>query len=170
VRVNCHRDHVVINIAAFLRSLGVGLMGVALGNYLSRIGFSAFKIGAVVAIGLAGFGRSYNRGWICSRPVWTQALSVGVVSSHSARRIGAALYVSPNNRCCRQWFLPACSMAPARNSPSSDCRRLQALLHRLKRFFGFSSDEEFYIFLTSPRPLIRSRSRRKYRPVAGLKY
>ena len=49
-----HRDLVVINLAAFLRSLGVGLMGVVLGIYLSRIGFSAFRIGAVVAIGLAG--------------------------------------------------------------------------------------------------------------------
>src|SRR5207248_3139064 len=29
-------------------------MGVVLGIYLSRIGFSAFRIGAVIAIGLAG--------------------------------------------------------------------------------------------------------------------
>jgi MFS family permease len=45
---------VIINVAGFLRSLGVGLMGVVLGIYLSRIGFSAFRIGAVIAIGLAG--------------------------------------------------------------------------------------------------------------------
>ncbi len=49
-----YQDQVVINTAAFLRSLGVGLMGVVLGIYLSRIGLSAFRIGAVVAIGLAG--------------------------------------------------------------------------------------------------------------------
>jgi MFS family permease len=48
------RDQLIINAAAFLRSLGVGLMGVVLGIYLSRIGFSAFRIGAVVAVGLAG--------------------------------------------------------------------------------------------------------------------
>jgi MFS family permease len=54
VRADYHRDQVVINVAAFVRSLGVGLMGVVLGIYLSRIGFSAFRIGAVVAIGLAG--------------------------------------------------------------------------------------------------------------------
>jgi MFS family permease len=48
------RDQLIINAAGFLRSLGVGLMGVVLGIYLSRIGFSAFRIGAVVAIGLAG--------------------------------------------------------------------------------------------------------------------
>ena len=54
MRADSHRDQVVINLAAFLRSLGVGLMGVVLGIYLSRIGFSAFRIGAVIAIGLAG--------------------------------------------------------------------------------------------------------------------
>ena len=54
MRADSHRDQVVINVAAFLRSLGVGLMGVVLGIYLSRIGFSAFRIGAVIAIGLAG--------------------------------------------------------------------------------------------------------------------
>jgi MFS family permease len=54
VRADSHRDQVIINVAGFLRSLGVGLMGVVLGIYLSRIGFSPFKIGAIVAIGLAG--------------------------------------------------------------------------------------------------------------------
>ena len=48
------RDQFIINLAGFLRSLGVGLMGVVLGIYLSRIGFSAFRIGVVVATGLAG--------------------------------------------------------------------------------------------------------------------
>lgn len=48
------RDRFIINTAAFLRSLGIGLIGVVLGIYLSRIGFSAFRIGAVLAIGLAG--------------------------------------------------------------------------------------------------------------------
>jgi MFS family permease len=54
VNANAYRDRVIINVAAFLRSFGVGLMGVVLGIYLSRIGFSAFRISAVVAIGLAG--------------------------------------------------------------------------------------------------------------------
>jgi MFS family permease len=54
VNIGSQRDQPIINAAAFLRSLGVGLMGVVLGIYLSRIGFSAFRIGAVVAIGLAG--------------------------------------------------------------------------------------------------------------------
>ena len=48
------RDQLIINASAFLRSLGVGLMGVVLGIYLSRIGFSAFRIGAVLAVGLQG--------------------------------------------------------------------------------------------------------------------
>jgi len=54
VNVGSQRDQIIINTAGFLRSLSVGLMGVVLGIYLSRIGYSAFKIGAVVAIGLVG--------------------------------------------------------------------------------------------------------------------
>ena len=52
--MNACRDRAIINVAAFLRSLGVGLMGVVLGIYLSRSGHSAFQIGAVLAFGLAG--------------------------------------------------------------------------------------------------------------------
>lgn len=48
------RDRAIINVAAFLRSFGIGLMGVVLGIYLSRIGFSALRIGAVIASGLSG--------------------------------------------------------------------------------------------------------------------
>ena len=49
-----HRDLVLINAAGFLRSLGVGLMGVVLGIYLFRVGLSSFTIGLVIATGLAG--------------------------------------------------------------------------------------------------------------------
>ncbi len=52
--MNAYRDRAIINVAAFLRSLGVGFMGVVLGIYLSRSGHSAFQIGAVLAFGLAG--------------------------------------------------------------------------------------------------------------------
>jgi len=48
------RDRILINAAGFLRSLGVGLVGVVLGIYLFRIGFSSVSIGLVVAAGLAG--------------------------------------------------------------------------------------------------------------------
>ncbi|PWT72440.1 MAG: MFS transporter [Proteobacteria bacterium] len=41
-------------VAGFLRSMGVGLLGVVLGVYLSRIGLSATRIGFVLAAGLAG--------------------------------------------------------------------------------------------------------------------
>jgi MFS family permease len=51
-----NRDRAIINIAGFLRSFGVGLMGVVLGIYLSRSGYSAFQIGVIVASGLAGSG------------------------------------------------------------------------------------------------------------------
>lgn len=48
------RDRILINAAGFLRSLGVGLIGVVLGVYLYRVGFSSLAIGLVVAAGLAG--------------------------------------------------------------------------------------------------------------------
>ena len=49
-----HRDLAFINAAGFLRSFGVGLMGVVLGIYLFRIGLSSLAIGLVIAAGLAG--------------------------------------------------------------------------------------------------------------------
>ena len=49
-----HRDLALINMAGFLRSLGVGLLGVVLGIYLFRFGLSSFSIGLVIAAGLAG--------------------------------------------------------------------------------------------------------------------
>ncbi len=48
------RDLRLIPTAAFLRSFGTGLMGVVLGVYLARNGFSAVEIGMVVGTGLAG--------------------------------------------------------------------------------------------------------------------
>src|SRR6516165_3540114 len=38
----------------FLRSFGVGMMGVLLGIYLFRTGLTSFAIGLVIAVGLAG--------------------------------------------------------------------------------------------------------------------
>src|SRR5215471_17067386 len=48
------RDLVLINTAGFLRSFGVGLMGVVLGIYLFRTGLTSLAIGFVIAVGLAG--------------------------------------------------------------------------------------------------------------------
>ena len=48
------RDLLLINAAAFLRSLIFGLTGVVLGIYLFRAGLSSFDIGVVIAAGLAG--------------------------------------------------------------------------------------------------------------------
>jgi len=44
----------LINAAGFLRSFGVGLMGVVLGIYLFCTGLSSLEIGLVIAVGLAG--------------------------------------------------------------------------------------------------------------------
>ena len=48
------RDLIPIYASAFLRSLGVGLMGVVLGVYLFRAGLDSTHIGFVLAAGLAG--------------------------------------------------------------------------------------------------------------------
>src|SRR5437016_220216 len=48
------RNLAALYAAAFLRSASIGLLGVVLAVYLSRIGFSATAIGFVLAAGLAG--------------------------------------------------------------------------------------------------------------------
>ena len=48
------RDLALINVAGFLRSFGVGLMGVVLGIYLFRTGLTSTEIGLIIAAGLAG--------------------------------------------------------------------------------------------------------------------
>lgn len=52
--VTRHSSLPLIYIAAFLRSLGIGLTGVILGVYVARAGFSATVIGMVISAGLAG--------------------------------------------------------------------------------------------------------------------
>ena len=54
VKSHPKRDLILINASGFLRSFGVGLMGVVLGIYLFRAGFSSAAIGSVIAAGLAG--------------------------------------------------------------------------------------------------------------------
>jgi MFS family permease len=48
------RDLSLIYVAGFLRSFGVGLMGVVLGIYLFRTGLTSTAIGFVIAAGLTG--------------------------------------------------------------------------------------------------------------------
>ena len=48
------RELLLIYLAAFVRSLGIGLLGVVLGVYLFRAGFDSAHIGFVLAAGLAG--------------------------------------------------------------------------------------------------------------------
>lgn len=48
------RDRRLIFVAVVLRALGTGMMGVLLGLYLARRGFSAETMGVLVAAGLAG--------------------------------------------------------------------------------------------------------------------
>jgi MFS family permease len=51
---HARRDLILIDAAGFLRSLGIGLIGVVLGIYLFRLGFSSFAIGVTIGVGLAG--------------------------------------------------------------------------------------------------------------------
>ncbi len=48
------RELLLIYLAAFVRSLGIGLLGVVLGVYLFRVGLNATRIGLVLAAGLVG--------------------------------------------------------------------------------------------------------------------
>ena len=52
--MSSRRDVYLIYCAAFLRSVGIGMLGVLLGIYLYRRGFSSTEIGLVIAAGLAG--------------------------------------------------------------------------------------------------------------------
>ena len=54
VRGPSNRDFFLISAAGFLRSFGTGLLGVILGIYLSRRGYTSLWIGVVIAVGLAG--------------------------------------------------------------------------------------------------------------------
>lgn len=49
-----NRDLLLINTAAFFRSVSVGLTGVVIGVFLFRNGFSSLEIGLVIGAGLAG--------------------------------------------------------------------------------------------------------------------
>lgn len=49
-----HRDRQRLYLAAFLRALATGLIGVLLGLYLARRGFDAGAIGLVIGAGLSG--------------------------------------------------------------------------------------------------------------------
>jgi MFS family permease len=48
------RPLAMLYTTGFLRSLGVGMLGVVLGVYLSRLGFTVTRIGLVLGAGLAG--------------------------------------------------------------------------------------------------------------------
>lgn len=48
------RDLLLLYVAAFLRALSTGLIGVLLGIYLAKLRFDAAQIGYVIAAGLAG--------------------------------------------------------------------------------------------------------------------
>ena len=48
------RNLAIIYVAAWMRSFGIGLLGVVLGVFLYREGFSSSAIGLVIAAGLAG--------------------------------------------------------------------------------------------------------------------
>lgn len=48
------RELLLIYLAAFVRSFGIGLLGVVLGVYLFRVGYDSMHIGFVLAAGLAG--------------------------------------------------------------------------------------------------------------------
>jgi len=123
--VNTYRDRFIINTAALLRSLGVGLMGVVLGIYLSRLGYSALGIGVVVAIGLVGSA-------IATALVGVAADRIGrkrflVTLSLLTALGGLGLYASVNFPLLLVFAAhlhlgPESQLAPRRKSPSVLCQ------------------------------------------------
>src|SRR5205823_9657914 len=81
--------------AAFLRSASIGLLGVVLAVYLSRIGFSSTAIGLVLAAGLAGSAAANaatgrysevfsRRGMLLGAAVLSSAGGIALAFVHSA--------------------------------------------------------------------------------------
>jgi MFS family permease len=94
VSLHPQRDLALINAAGFLRSFGVGLMGVVSGIYLFRIGLSSLAIGVVIAAGLAGSALatvvlSFGADALGRRRFWLLLSLLSAVG-------GIALAVSPN--------------------------------------------------------------------------
>ena len=101
-----HRDLVLINAAGFLRSLGVGLMGVVLGIYLFRVGLSSFTIGLVIATGLAGSAlATIIVSFAADRLGRRQSL---LVLSLLTGIGGLALACPPRSLCCWRWRSSGC--------------------------------------------------------------
>ena len=48
------KDRIILYLAAFLRALALGMIGVLLAIYLAKIDFSMTTIGIIVSFGLAG--------------------------------------------------------------------------------------------------------------------
>ena len=89
------RRLILIYSAAFLRSMSIGLLGVVLAVYLSRLGYSATLIGVVLAAGLAGSTVATAFAHRLARAVGTRQVLVAAALLAVIGGIGLALLRSP---------------------------------------------------------------------------
>src|SRR5512147_2162671 len=90
------RRLILIFGAAFLRSMSIGLLGVVLAVYLSRLGYSATMIGVVLAAGLAGSTVATAFAHRLSRRLGTRTILIAAALFASLGGLGLALLRSPS--------------------------------------------------------------------------
>ena len=88
-------DRRLIFAAAFLRALATGMVGVLLGLYLARIGFSAAAIGAVLSTGLIGATAALVAVTWAGDRIGRRRCLVGLSVLGAAGGLGAALVSGP---------------------------------------------------------------------------
>ncbi|HVP44105.1 MAG TPA: MFS transporter [Terriglobales bacterium] len=89
------RRLILIYSAAFLRSMSIGLLGVVLAVYLSRLGYSSTLIGVVLAAGLAGGTVATAFSNHLARRLGTRQVLIGAALFSAVGGIGLALLRSP---------------------------------------------------------------------------
>ncbi len=89
------RRLLLIYSAAFLRSMSIGLLGVVLAVYLSRLGYSATLIGVALAAGLAGSTVATAFAHRLARALGTRQILIAAALLAAIGGIGLALLRSP---------------------------------------------------------------------------
>ncbi len=88
-------DRSMLYAAVFARSVATGMLGVALGLYLARLGFAPATIGAVVAAGLAGGAVAALLATVAADRLGRRRFLVGLCALGAAGAAGASLAAGP---------------------------------------------------------------------------
>jgi MFS family permease len=101
-------DRRILYLAAFLRALATGMVGVLIGLYLARLGLDELEMGSVITVGLAGAAaaalvvtlvgdRLGRRGTLVALSLLGAAGGVAVATSSTMVAIGVAAFVGMLN-------------------------------------------------------------------------